>query len=246
MANARLILGIVALFAAGMVLQALHPLAQSQAYHHFSDVRSLWLIPNAADVLSNLFISLSGLGCLYWVAQQQRERALLAPGILVAGVGLVLTGLGSAFYHWHPTDTRLVWDRLPMTIVFAGIVLCLWSSATLVRATWLQSALVVGGALGTVWFWAFRGGLWPYALLQFGGIFAVLYLVIRKRVLGVQAWRRILEWYALAKVFEYYDHGIWVLTGHLVSGHTLKHLASAAAGYAILWLAKNSRFISTR
>jgi len=246
MANVRLISGIVALFAAGMMLQALQPLAQPQGYHHFSDVRSLGLIPNAADVLSNLFISLSGLACLRWVAQQRRERALLAPGILVAGGGLVLTGLGSAFYHWHPTDASLVWDRLPMTIVFAGILLCLWSSATLARATWFQSVLVVGAALGTVWFWVFRGSLWPYALLQYGGIFAVLYLVIRKRVLGAQAWRRILEWYALAKVFEFFDQGIWVLTGHLVSGHTLKHLASAAAGFAILWLAKNSRFIPTR
>ena len=204
------------------------------------------MIPNAADVLSSLFISVAGVACLCWVHEQDRERALLAPGIFVVGVGLVLTGLASAFYHWHPTDAALVWDRSPMTIVFSGMLLSLWSSATLTRATWIQCMLVVTAALGTVWFWIFRGSLWPYALLQYGGIFAVLYLVIRKRVLGAQAWRRILEWYALAKVFDYLDQGIWVLSGHLVSGHTLKHLTSAAAGFALLWLAKKSHFISTR
>jgi hypothetical protein len=243
MANIRLVLGIFALFAAGMVLQAIHPLAQPQDYHHFADARTLWHVPNAADVLSNLFIALSGFACLLWASAQVHERSLLAVGITVAGIGLVLTGFGSTFYHWHPTDARLVWDRLPMTIVFAGILLCLWSSATLVRATWVQAALVVGAALGTVWFWVVKDSLWPYALLQFGGIFAVLYLVARKRVLGASAWWRVMQWYGLAKVFEHFDKGIWSLTGHLVSGHTLKHLACGAAGFAILWLAKNSRYI---
>jgi hypothetical protein len=39
--------------------------------------------------------------------------------------------------------------------------------------------------------------------------------------------------YVLAKVLEILDRPIFEL-GHLVSGHTLKHLAAAAAGYWIL------------
>lgn len=39
--------------------------------------------------------------------------------------------------------------------------------------------------------------------------------------------------YALAKIFETFDRRIYSL-GHIVSGHTLKHLAAAAAGYWIL------------
>jgi hypothetical protein len=41
--------------------------------------------------------------------------------------------------------------------------------------------------------------------------------------------------YALAKLFEFFDEKIFSL-GQIVSGHTLKHLAAAAAGFAILRL----------
>jgi hypothetical protein len=39
--------------------------------------------------------------------------------------------------------------------------------------------------------------------------------------------------YVLAKLLETFDNAIFSL-GHVVSGHTLKHLAAACAGYWIL------------
>jgi hypothetical protein len=45
--------------------------------------------------------------------------------------------------------------------------------------------------------------------------------------------------YALAKALEFFDKPIFAAL-HVVSGHTLKHLAAAAAGYCIL------RMIQTR
>jgi len=45
--------------------------------------------------------------------------------------------------------------------------------------------------------------------------------------------------YALAKIFEFTDHAIYSV-GSLLSGHTLKHLAAAAACWAIL------RYFQTR
>ena len=41
MPSFRLIAGIAALFAAGAVLQWLHPLAQPASYHRFADARAL-------------------------------------------------------------------------------------------------------------------------------------------------------------------------------------------------------------
>jgi hypothetical protein len=41
--------------------------------------------------------------------------------------------------------------------------------------------------------------------------------------------------YALAKLLEFLDREIYSL-GSIVSGHTLKHLAAAAASFAILRL----------
>ena len=38
----------------------------------------------------------------------------------VAFAATVLVGLGSSYYHWHPDNHTLFWDRLPMTLVFMG------------------------------------------------------------------------------------------------------------------------------
>ncbi|MGC1648547.1 MAG: hypothetical protein WA741_22245 [Candidatus Sulfotelmatobacter sp.] len=43
----------------------------------------------------------------------------------------------------------------------------------------------------------------------------------------------VVGFYVLAKILEESDRQIFAL-GHIVSGHTLKHLAAAAAGYWIL------------
>ena len=44
----------------------------------------------------------------------------------------------------------------------------------------------------------------------------------------------IIAFYALAKLFELADFAIYEATRHLVSGHTLKHLAASLAGLPVL------------
>ena len=59
--------------------------------------------------------------------------------------------------------------------------------------------------------------------LVFGGLWLALgYLVAA------------LVFYALAKLLEHYDHGVFALTGGAVSGHSIKHLLAALAPAAIL------------
>src|SRR5262245_34834311 len=103
----------------------LPPLAQPQAYHDFADQRTLWGIPHALDVLSNLGFIAVGLWGLV-AAARGRFNFSLAPTARAAWlamfVGLTLTGLGSAFYHLAPSDPTLVWDRLPMALAFSGLV----------------------------------------------------------------------------------------------------------------------------
>jgi hypothetical protein len=50
----------------------------------------------------------------------------------------------------------------------------------------------------------------------------------------------VVGFYALAKVLEALDKPISA-AGHIVSGHTLKHLAAAAAGYCILRMLQKRR-----
>ena len=33
-----------------------------------------------------------------------------------------MVAIGSSYYHWKPSNSRLVWDRLPMTVGFMSLV----------------------------------------------------------------------------------------------------------------------------
>ncbi|HLK66546.1 MAG TPA: hypothetical protein VKU19_24095 [Bryobacteraceae bacterium] len=85
--------------------------------------------------------------------QSRWERA--SYGVLVAGV--LLTAIGSAYYHWRPNDRTLVWDRLPMTLAF----LSLFSTTIGERVdSRLGRALLVPlliAGIGSVWYWTVTG-----------------------------------------------------------------------------------------
>jgi hypothetical protein len=234
----RLLSGSVLLFAIGAALQFVWPLSQPASYHHFADERSLGMLPNASDVLSNLVILAAGLVNSGWVIRHAPHPPLQFPAMLVAGPGLVLTAFGSAYYHAAPSDATLVWDRLPMTIVFAGILAMLWSSVTRQRVGWVQMLILVAVSLGTVGYWLAFDSLWPYAILQFGGLAVVVGMTVTRKVDAPFAWAMVIVFYGLAKVFESLDWQIWAVTGHLFAGHALKHVASGFAGAALLLIAQ--------
>src|SRR5262245_28242806 len=110
---------VAGLFVVGFLLEWLHPLGQAGGYHGFANTRSWLGVPNAADVLSNVPIFLAGVAIVAKVAWAPGTEGR-NPGLVVAGVGLMLTGFGSAYYHWAPNDATLIWDRLPLAVVFAG------------------------------------------------------------------------------------------------------------------------------
>lgn len=232
-----MLLAVIALFAVGSLLQWLFPLGQAGAYHHFADTRTWLGIPNAADVLSNVPIFLAGVATLAWVFGHRDGGGRLRAGLLVAGIGLAFTGIGSGYYHWAPNDATLVWDRLPLAVVFAGVLLTAWSCAAAESPRPHEVALLVVASIGSVAFWVWLGSLWPYAILQYGGLAALLWLALRGRLAGLAGWWCVIALYALAKVFELLDQAVWNWTGQMISGHTLKHLMSAAAGFAFLWIA---------
>lgn len=231
---------VVGLFALGAVLEWLHPLGQAGAYHAFANTRGWLGVPNAADVLSNLPIFLAGVAIVLRLRMPGGPAGSLRHGLLVAGVGLMLTGLGSAYYHYAPSDATLIWDRLPLAVVFAGVLLCAWSCAGVAGPSRFDTVLFVLASLGSVAYWVYLGSLWPYALLQFGGMAVLLWLAASRRLSGARAWWLLILLYALAKVFELLDEPVWTLSRHAVSGHTLKHLMSAAAGLCLLWVGMRS------
>jgi hypothetical protein len=219
------------------------PIPQDPSYHQFADRRTLFGIANFGDVASNaLFCLVGGWGVLRWARVRRSSRDL--PFLLVF-VSLVLVGGGSAYYHLAPDNARLVWDRLPITVVFTSLFAWVIADRVSERiGLWLLLPCVTFG-LVSVWYWQHTeslglGDLRPYVVAQFYpplGIMLLLVLFSR----GVRApwtWVGGLGAYALAKVLEAYDTAIFAATGW-ASGHTLKHGAAALSAYCLyrIWQA---------
>ena len=216
---------------------------QPLSYHAFADCRSFWSIPNFLNVVSNAPFLVGGLLGLAVILRGggafigQRESL----SYLVFFVGALLTSIGSSYYHRAPDNIRLVWDRLPMTLGFAGLV----SAAIAERADpiWGRRLLWPLLALGlfTVLNWyagerVGRGNVIPYVLYQGWSVLAIVMLIAffrspRYSHGSLLVWAAV--WYGLAKLFETFDLTTYRALGGALSGHTIKHLLAAAAVFAI-------------
>jgi hypothetical protein len=230
------------------------PIPQDPAYHNFADQRTLLGVPNCLNVLSNLPFAVVGFWGLLVIFARKPERVPLFAdpwerwpyGALFAGT--LLTAFGSSYYHLAPDDARLVWDRLPMTVGFMGLlsaVIAERASATAGR--WLFGPRLSMGA-ASVLYWrgsefGGRGDLRPYAVVQFGSLLVMVLLILlyRGRYAGTRYLISALSAYLIAKGFEAADRGIFAL-GHLISGHSMKHVAAAGGvAFVVLMLRARSR-----
>ena len=215
------------------VVFLLPPVSQDVRFHHFADQRSLWGIPNFGNVVSNLpFLIVGAVGL--WRVAITRVPAQIRWIYSVLFTGVLLTGFGSAYYHWHPDNDRLVWDRVPMTIVFMSLLAATVAELVDRRlGMGLLFPLVALGA-GSVLYWHWselrgRGDLRWYGLVQFYPMLLIPLLLwlywssAHKPAIRSLAW--VVVWYIVAKVMEALDRQIYDLVG--ISGHTLKHLAAA-------------------
>jgi hypothetical protein len=150
-------------------------------------------------------------------------------------LGLVATAAGSAWYHVEPNDATLVWDRLPMTLVFTGVIGAALAQRVGQNLARVALALLFELGVASVVYWHVTGDLSLYVTLQFGGVAAlVLILAVTRRAGDPFPWWWVIGLYALAKVFEAADQSIWHATDGFVAGHAWKHVAAAAAGGALL------------
>jgi hypothetical protein len=220
------------------------PTPQPLDYHHMADARTLLGIPNALNVLSNLPFAIVGvLGLALTLSPSSAHAAFRNPWerwpYVALFTGIALTAAGSSYYHLAPDNARLVWDRLPMTVGFMGLLTAVFAErigAGIARALFLP-LLVLGAASVGYWAWTEaegRGDLRLYGLVQFGSLLAVVLMLglYRSTYTGGGFLIAGLTAYAAAKLFELADDWFFQF-GRVVSGHTLKHV-SAAGGVACL------------
>jgi len=244
----RASLGILIALAVAMAFACclLPRIPQPLSYHQFADRRSLLGIANFGDVVSNLPFALVGIwGLVFLFQAKSREdrgrfldRRERWPYFFVFA-GLLLTAFGSSYYHLAPDNARLVWDRLPMTITFMGLVAAVIAERISVRlGLWLLPLLLLVG-MGSVlqWYWSETRGMGDlrfYASVQaYSTLVILLAFLFPRRYTRTGDFGLVVGFYVLAKLLETFDRPIFAAL-HVVSGHTLKHLAAAAAGYCIL------------
>ena len=216
---------------------------QHAHYHAFADQRTWLGLPCAADVLTNLPFAIAGLWGLGRAAVLQQEggwtvRLGLAQLFFA---GLVLTFLGSSYYHLQPNDGGLAWDRAGMVGAFAGLLGMAVADRISTRAAVTMSAVVTVVGLMSVCHWASTGNLLPWVVVQGGGMLLVCMLAQRPPV--AQAWKlplvAVMCFYTLAKLFELGDSVVFAATSGWISGHSLKHVFAAAAAWPMLWVMHN-------
>jgi hypothetical protein len=225
-------------------LLALHgPIPQLADYHRFADQATMLGIPHAANVLSNLgfaMVALWGLAIL-WPRRKHPAIAAGWPGYQLFLLGLLLTALGSSFYHLAPDNFRLVWDRLPIALACAGLLTAVRTETHDAMHGVRDAALLAVFAIASVaWWYAStqlgREDLRPYLLLQ---ILPLILIPLWQTVYPTPAADRrmfalALLLYIAAKFAEVYDLALLSSLGW-VSGHTLKHLLASAAAGILVW-----------
>ena len=229
----------------------LPPIPQPLSYHNFADHRAWLGIPNFGDVTSNLPFAIVGIWGLIVMftpgaAKFVDERECWF--YLVMFAGLILTAFGSGYYHLAPDNGRLVWDRIPIMIVFMALPAAVIAERVTVPVGLVLFPVFEIIGVASVLYWRSselrgHGDLRFYAAVQ---VYAVLVLLLA--LLLPPKYTRgsdlaiIVAFYALAKIFEAADHQIFSV-GQIVSGHTLKHLAAASAGYWILRMLKKRELV---
>ena len=242
--NKKIGLWLVVLITLGAIAALLNhgPISQPLSYHGFADKSVIWGVPNFFDVLSNIPFVLVGLLGLYKTSGNNRITIIAENrmGYKMFFIGVALVGVGSGYYHLSPSNATLVWDRLPMTIVFMALCSIIIGEFTSIRlGSILLVPLVLFGVLSVLyWHWtevAGQGDLRPYILVQFLPmlVIPVLLVCFNSEFTKVSGYWLLLSAYVIAKLLEHFDREMHGVTS-LVSGHSLKHVVAAIGIYILL------------
>lgn len=211
---------------------------QDRMYHNFIDHINILTIPNFWNVVTNFFYLFFGLIGLRYALKQKHTQSI----IIYSATCFVF--VGSSYYHLAPSNDTLVWDRLPMTVVFMSFLSIIISDfISQNRGKQLFFPLIFIG-ISSVFYWDYTelnnaGDLRFYFLIQFLSL-ALIFLIILgyysefKRNLYI-----VLGLYFLAKIAEIIDIQLYENIG--LSGHSIKHIISSFSIYFFYLYQKKHR-----
>ena len=237
----RILLLLLSSVITALVIMLVPPVSQDPAYHNFADQRYISGIPHFWNVVTNIPFLVLGITGFLKIHKQELTGILpdLFRAYLTFFLGLVLTGLGSGYYHLDTSNSTLVGDRMAITISFMSFFVLIFgeSISTKTASRLLVPLLFLG--LASVVYWNITeklgtGDLRFYALVQFLPMLLIpLMLLFYGSCLSGRRWiLAIILVYGAAKIAEIYDHQIYELIGF--SGHSLKHLIAAFGAFLFL------------
>ncbi len=220
-----ILIGIIAIFA--IIFATSSPISQNLDYHQFIDQNAKISINNFWNVVSNLAFLFSGSIGFFAILKQKNYPA--KKSWLAFYMGVLLVAPGSAYYHLEPNNYTLVWDRLPMTVGFMGLISALVAIYIEEKLERLILPLSLALGLLSVIVWHLTDDLRLYYFVQFAPLALIPIMAFMYRNECVRAHYLILAllFYVLAKIAELKDELIFELTNQLISGHTLKHYLAA-------------------
>lgn len=232
----NIILGIIMMTFLTIMMR--EPIIQNIEYHNFADKRALFGINNFGDVFSNIVFIFTGIFGLNILSKSKLTQAKLSWIVFFVGVALVAPG--SAWYHWNPSNSTLVWDRLPMTVAFMGLFTAMISTSISQHYEKYLLPFSVLFGLGSVVFWDLSGDLRLYYFVQIAPLVVIPLVIVLFKSNKIKPAPLIfaLLFYVLAKLVEFNDRDILSITNNIVSGHTLKHLAAGVAPFILALMLK--------
>ena len=216
-----------AIVAAAVCVVVLGPIERGEGFHHYADQRRWLGIPHAGDVLSNL---------AFVVVAVRYLRRVPALGLAVAWIGV-----GSAIYHWAPSDTTLALDWAPIGVTLMLVLAAVIHDRIGPRAGHLVHGFGPLAAVVAVGYWLMTGGtggdaqgdMAPYVVLQiFGVALPPLLALVAPGRIATRWLLAALGCFIAARVVGGYDTQL--LDAIAISGHSLKHVAAAAAAACVL------------
>ncbi len=232
----NIILGIIGLTFLAIMMR--EPIIQNIEYHNFADKRPFMGINNFGDVFSNIVFIFTGIFGLHTLRKSSNIKATLSWSIFF--VGVLLVAPGSAWYHWNPNNSTLVWDRLPMTIAFMGLFTAMISTFISLRFERLLLPISLLFGFSSVILWDISGDLRLYYFVQIVPLVVIPTVIVlfKSKTIDPKYLVFALLFYVLAKIVEFSDKDIFAFTDFTISGHTLKHLAAAVAPLIIATMLK--------
>ncbi len=228
-----------------LVIGAL-PRNLAPSYFDFADQRRFLGIPRFMDVISNApWVTIGVSGLLF--ARRRRvgpegpfAEAWERSACVVLFAAVLGVSIGSAYFHFAPSVGTLLWDRLPMAILFMSVFALIIGDRIGPRAGRVLFWPLVSLGIISVLHWRHteamgKGDFRLYLLIQLFPMLAIPLMLVLFPARYTRAggiWLG-LGCYALAKLFELGDAAVFAVT-KVISGHTLKHLSAGLATLLLL------------